>query len=55
MALDVFHALQDDFKGTGVGEFIFSPKLPTYMGIIIPQSKIFWTDGPLKDFLLYHT
>ena len=36
LALGVFHALQEDFKGTGGGGNLVSPpKLPTYMGIIL--------------------
>ena len=38
LALGVFHALQEDFKGTGGGgNLFFPPKLPTYMGIILPR------------------
>ena len=35
LAFGVFHALREDFKGTGWGGNLVSPpKLPTYMGMI---------------------
>ena len=50
MVLGVFHALQGDFKGTGVGgksSLFFQSYLP--MGGLMSQSlRNFWIDDPLK-------